>query len=102
MGDFDYQKLDDVIHSRMRLAIMSVLMTVTEADFNFLKKQVNATDGNLSISLKKLEESGYVSVTKSFIDRKPSSKYQLTPEGRTAFSVYLGQLEKLLGKQTPD
>jgi len=98
MGDFDYQKLDDVIHSRMRLAIMSVLMTVTEADFNFLKKQVNATDGNLSISLKKLEDSGYVSVTKSFIDRKPSSKYQLTPEGRTAFSVYLGQLEKLLGK----
>jgi len=98
MGDFDYQKLDDVIHSRMRLAIMSVLMTVTEADFNFLKKQVNATGGNLSISLKKLEDSGYVSVTKSFIDRKPSSKYQLTPEGRTAFSVYLGQLEKLLGK----
>ncbi|MBN8704936.1 MAG: transcriptional regulator [Bacteroidetes bacterium] len=98
MGDFDYQKLDDIIHSRIRLAIMSVLVTITEADFNFLKKQVNATDGNLSVSLKKLEDAGYLTVTKSFIDRKPSSKYQLTEEGRTAFKVYIDQLEKLLGK----
>lgn len=98
MGDFDYQKLDDIIHSRIRLAIMAVLVTITEADFNFLKKQVNATDGNLSVSLKKLEDAGYLTVTKSFIDRKPSSKYQLTEEGRMAFKVYIDQLEKLLGK----
>ncbi|NUQ82099.1 MAG: transcriptional regulator [Bacteroidetes bacterium] len=98
MTDFDYKKLDDIIHSRIRLAVMAVLMTVTEADFTFLKKQVNATDGNLSVSLKKLEEAGYLKVTKSFIERKPSSKYQLTEEGRTAFKVYIDQIGKLLGK----
>jgi len=78
MSDFDYQQLDDIIHSRIRLAIIAVLVTVAEAEFTFLREKVNATDGNLSAHLKKLEESGYVAVSKSFEKRKPISRYMLT------------------------
>jgi DNA-binding transcriptional ArsR family regulator len=68
--DFDYQKIDDVIHSRIRLAIMAVLATVDEAEFTFLREKVGATDGNLSVHLKKLEDAKYISVKKSFVSRK--------------------------------
>jgi len=98
MSDFDYQQLDDIIHSRIRLAIMSILVTVDQADFVFLRKQVNTTDGNLSIHLRKLEAAGYVSVTKTFEDRKPISYYQITPKGRKAFKLYVERLEKFLKK----
>ena len=70
MSEFDYQQLDDIIHSRIRLAIIAVLVTVDEAEFTFLKDKVNTTDGNLSTHLKKLEESGYVAVRKTFEKRK--------------------------------
>ena len=96
MSDFNYQQIDDIIHSRIRLAIMAVLIAVDEADFNFLKEKVQATDGNLSVHLKKLEEAKYVAVTKSFVDRKPQSRYKLTPEGRKAFEAYVDHLEKMI------
>lgn len=98
MTDFNYQQLDDIIHSRIRLAIMAVLIAVDEADFNYLKSKVQATDGNLSVHLKKLEEAQYISVTKAFVDRKPQSRYMLTPTGRKAFESYLQKLEQLLKK----
>jgi len=98
MSEFDYQNIDDLIHSRIRLAIMSVLITVDEADFNFLKDKVNATDGNLSVHLKKLEEGNYISVKKEFIDRKPKTLYTLTKIGVKAFEAYVAQLEKLIKK----
>ena len=69
MKDFDYQQLDEIIHSRIRLAIMSVLISLQEAEFKFLKDKVNTTDGNLSVHLKKLEEAGYVEVKKEFVIR---------------------------------
>ncbi len=75
MENFDHQQLDEIIHSRIRLAIMAVLVTIDEAEFNFLKEKVNATDGNLSTHLKKLEEAGYIAVQKSFENRKPISRY---------------------------
>ncbi|MGD8782546.1 MAG: transcriptional regulator [Ignavibacteria bacterium] len=96
--DFDYQQLDDMIHSRIRLAIMSVLVSVEEAEFVFLRDKVNATDGNLSTHLKKLESAGYVAVNKSFEDRKPVSRYVLTQKGRKAFEIYVQKLENLIKK----
>jgi DNA-binding HxlR family transcriptional regulator len=98
VSEFDYQNLDDIIHSRIRLAILSVLISVEEAEFNFLKEKVNATDGNLSVHLKKLEEAKYISVKKEFVDRKPKTVYSLTKTGIKAFEVYVAQLEKLIKK----
>lgn len=96
--DFDYQQLDDIIHSRIRLAVMAVLVSVDEAEFTFLREKVNATDGNLSIHLKKLEEAEYINVKKSFFERKPLTTYKLTDKGRTAFEVYIKRLEQLIKK----
>ena len=93
MTDFDYQQLDEVIHSRIRLAIMAVLVSVDEAEFTFLREKVGATDGNLSIHLKKLEEAGYVTVTKQFVAKKPVTSYKLSRKGRKAFEAYIDRLE---------
>jgi DNA-binding transcriptional ArsR family regulator len=99
MADFDHTLLDDVIHSRIRLAIMAVLVGVEHAEFTFLKDKVNATDGNLSVHLKRLDEAGYVSVHKRFVGRKPLSSYKLTARGRRAFESYVTRLESLINPQ---
>ena len=99
MTEFDYQQLDEIIHSRIRLAIIAVLVTVDEAEFTFLREKINATDGNLSTHLKKLEEIGYVAVSKSFENRKPVSRYMLTQKGRKAFEIYVERLENLIKKK---
>ncbi len=96
MPDFDYQQLDDRIHSRIRLAIMSILIGVEQTEFNFLKQQVKTTDGNLSIHLRKLEEAKYITVKKEFVKRKPQSQYRITRKGREAFADYIAQLEKFI------
>ncbi|MCF8414315.1 MAG: transcriptional regulator [Melioribacteraceae bacterium] len=96
--DFDYQQLDDIIHSRIRLAIMSLLVGVEDAEFTFLKEKVNATDGNLSVHLRKLEEAEYVSVKKEFAGRKPVSTYKITKKGINAFEKYIEHLENMLKK----
>lgn len=98
MNDFDYQQLDEIIHSRIRLAIMAVLVSVDVAEFTFLRDKVNATDGNISVHLKKLEDAGYIHVTKSFMERKPVSSYKLSTKGRRAFEMYIERLEKLINK----
>jgi DNA-binding HxlR family transcriptional regulator len=98
MKDFDYQQLNDIIHSRIRLAIMSVLISVEEAEFKFLKEKVNTTDGNLSVHLKKLDEAGYITVKKEFVERKPVSSYKLAEKGKEAFEVYIKKLEGLINK----
>lgn len=98
MPDFDYQQLDEIIHSRIRLAAMAVLVGVESADFTFLREKVGATDGNLSVHLRKLEEARYVTVDKRFADRKPVSSYRLTAKGRKAFELYVERLESLIGK----
>jgi DNA-binding PadR family transcriptional regulator len=69
---------------------------VESAEFTFLKDKVGATDGNLSVHLRKLEEAGYISVDKRFVSRKPVSSYKLTVKGRKAFESYLAHLEKLI------
>ena len=98
MSDFDHQQLDEIIHSRIRLAVMAVLISVDEAEFTFLKDKVNATDGNLSTHLKKLEDTGYVAVNKSFEKRKPISRYMLTQKGKKAFEIYIEKLESMIKK----
>jgi DNA-binding transcriptional ArsR family regulator len=93
---FDYQQLDELLHSRIRLAIMAVLVSVEEAEFTFLREKTGATDGNLSIHLKKLEEAGYVTVTKRFIAKKPVSSYKLSRKGRKALEAHVERLGVLV------
>ena len=99
MTDFDYQQLDDIIHSRIRLAIMSVLMSIDEAEFTFLRDKVKATDGNISVHIKKLEDAGYILVDKKFVERKPLTSYKLSAKGKKAFELYVERLESLIRKK---
>jgi DNA-binding HxlR family transcriptional regulator len=98
MSGFDITALDDVIHGRLRLGIMAYLSGAGVADFNELKAKLQASDGNLSVHLRKLEEAGYVAIAKSFQQRKPLTRVTLTDAGRTAFVAYLDAIEKLLPK----
>ena len=90
----------DEIHkafeSRIRLGIMSALAVNDMLDFNSLKEYLNVTDGNLASHLKSLEKEKFIDVEKSFIDRKPNTKYFMTKEGKKAFSNHLQALEKLI------
>lgn len=97
MAQFDIGQIDDVIHGRMRLGIMAYLVDAEVAEFNELKALLQATQGNLSVHLRKLEEAGYVEIEKSFMGRKPLTRARITPAGRTAFAAYLEALGKLIG-----
>jgi DNA-binding MarR family transcriptional regulator len=97
MGLADLGRIDEVIHGRMRLGIMVYLADVESADFTELKTVLEATQGNLSVHLKKLEEAGYVAIDKSFRDNKPLTRITLTGEGRSAFAAYLEALGRLIG-----
>ena len=88
--------LDRLIHERFRLAIVSALAVNESLSFNDLKRLVKTTDGNLSVHARKLEEAGYIRVTKGFEDRKPRTEYRLTPKGRRALEQYLQQMEGIL------
>jgi DNA-binding HxlR family transcriptional regulator len=93
---FDISEIDDVIHGRLRLGVMAYLTGSGTADFNTLKAKLQASDGNLSVQLRKLEDAGYVAISKSFSGRKPLTQVSLTDKGRTAFVAYLDAIEKLL------
>jgi DNA-binding MarR family transcriptional regulator len=99
-GFFDITRLDDVIHGRLRLGVMAYLADAEVADFNELKAALQATQGNLSVHLRKLEDAGYIEIEKSFLDRKPLTRARLTPAGRAAFTVYLDAIGRLVG-ETP-
>lgn len=90
--------IDEVIHGRMRLGIMAYLSGVHEADFNALKARLQASDGNLSIHLRKLEEAGYITLDKSFRERKPLTRARLTERGREAYIAYLDTLRAVIGE----
>lgn len=94
---YDYRIIDDVIHSRVRLAIMSFLATARQADFVQLKKALKVSDGNLSTHLKKLEEKTYIAVRKHFVDNKPQTLISITDTGETAFRAYVNDLAAMLG-----
>lgn len=96
MGEYDYQKLDELIHSRIRLAAMSILMTVEEAEFTYLRDRIGATDGNLGAHLRKLEEAEYVEADKRFENRRPVTRYRATDAGRRAFRHYVEHLAAMI------
>jgi DNA-binding MarR family transcriptional regulator len=95
-GTFDIGKIDDVIHSRLRLGIMAYLADAEVADFNELKELLEATQGNLSVQLRKLEDAGYISIEKSFFGRKPLTRARITESGVKAFRGYLNAMKKLV------
>ena len=93
----DLPELNPVVHGRLRLAVLSLLSGVDEAEFTWLREKTEATDGNLGAQLLKLEEAGYVAVKKKFVLRKPQSVYRITEAGRKALTEYVRALKKLLG-----
>lgn len=92
----DLSLYDKVLENRIRLQIMSVLMVNEDYDFNSLKELLDLTDGNLASNLKSLEKAGYIEVIKTFIDRKPNTRYKGTPSGKRAFQDHLTALEQLI------
>ena len=90
-------ELNPVVHGKLRLALLSLLSGVEEAEFTWLRQRTGATDGNLGAQLLKLEEAGYVSVKKRFVQRKPQSLYRMTEVGRQALAEYVRALKQLLG-----
>ena len=90
-------ELNPVIHGKLRLALLSLLAGVEEAEFTWLRAKTGSTDGNLGAQLLKLEEAGYVRVEKKFVVRKPQSVYRITENGRNALSEYVQALKQLLG-----
>ena len=93
----DLPELDPVVHGRLRLALLSLLSVVEEAEFTWLRARTQATDGNLGAQLLKLEQAGYVAVEKKFVLRKPQTLYRITENGRQALTNYIRALRKLLG-----
>lgn len=92
----DLTLYDKILENRVRLQIMSVLVANEQYDFNALKELLEVTDGNLASNLKSLEKEGYILVEKSFIDRKPNTKYKKTLKGQKAFENHLLALENLI------
>ncbi len=93
----DLPELDPVIHGKLRLAILSLLSSVDDAEFTWLRDKTNSTDGNIGAHLLKLEEAGYIRVEKKFILRKPVTLYRMTEAGRSALARYIRALRTLLG-----
>lgn len=87
-----FKKLNLLLHSELRLAVMSILVGVDEADFVYIRKQTGATAGNLSVQLDKLSEAGYITVEKGFKGKKPCTTCRVTEAGISAFSEYVAAL----------
>jgi len=99
MGLADLGGIDEIIHGRLRLGVMVYLADAEVADFTELKTALDATQGNLSVHLKKLEEAGYVAIEKTFVARKPLTRIRITPAGRRAFTAYLAAMGRLIGSR---
>lgn len=91
-----FEDLDPILHSQLRLAIMSLLVGVKEAEFTFVKEKTNATAGNLSVQLNKLKESGYVDITKQFKNNYPQTLCRITKKGIAAFEAYVNALRSYM------
>jgi DNA-binding MarR family transcriptional regulator len=91
-----FKDLDPILHSQLRLAVMSILVGVKEAEFTYLKEQTNATAGNLSVQIQKLKEAGYIDVIKQFKENYPQTICKITPIGVKAFELYVKNLQAYL------
>jgi DNA-binding transcriptional ArsR family regulator len=88
-----FKDLDPILHSQLRLAVMSVLIGTKEAEFTFLKEKTSASAGNLSVQIQKLKEAGYIEVTKQFKYNYPQTICRITAKGKTAFNKYVDSLK---------
>ena len=93
-----FKDLDPLLHSQLRLAITSLLLSVDSAEFTFIKEKTNSTAGNLSVQLDKLQEAGYISVEKSFRGKKPVTTCRITKKGIKAFEDYVNNLKQYINK----
>jgi DNA-binding transcriptional ArsR family regulator len=91
-----FKELDPILHSQLRLAVISLLVSVKEAQFTFLKEKTGATAGNLSVQLQKLKEAGYIDIVKQFKDNYPQTLCKITKEGVKAFEDYVHNLKQYL------
>ena len=94
-----FNDLDPILHSQLRLAVVSLLISVKEAEFTFLKEKTNATAGNLSVQIQKLKDAGYIDVTKQFKNNYPQTICRITPEGVKAFDQYVKNLQVYLNSK---
>jgi len=92
----DFKELDPILHSQLRLGVMSLLISVKEAEFTFLKEKTNSTAGNLSVQLNKLKEAGYIDITKQFKDNYPLTLCKITKKGIEAFEQYVNALQSYM------
>ena len=88
-----FNDLDPILHSQLRLAVMSLLISVKEAEFTYVKEKTGATAGNLSVQIQKLKYAGYIEVTKQFKDNYPQTVCKVTPKGVAAFEKYVADLQ---------
>ena len=93
-----FKDLDPILHSQLRLAVMSLLMSVKEAEFTYIREKTGATAGNLSVQVQKLKDAGYIEVTKQFKDNYPQTVCNITPKGIEAFEEYVKNLQTYLHK----
>lgn len=97
--NFDYRGIDEILHSRIRLSVVSVLSRCEEAEFTFVRDALGATDGNLTTHCRKLEEAEYITVTKRFVQKKPATFFSLTEKGKKALMEYAQKLSGLIEGQ---
>lgn len=95
-----FKDLDPILHSQLRLAVMSLLISTSEAEFTLLKEKTNATAGNLSVQIQKLKDAGYIEVTKQFKDNYPLTICRITIQGIRAFEEYIKSLQGYLQVKT--
>lgn len=93
----DFKELDPLLHSQLRLAVISLLISLKEAEFTFIKEKTKATAGNLSVQINKLKDAGYIEVIKQFKDNYPQTICKITPVGVKAFQTYVDSLKAYLG-----
>ena len=93
-----FKDLDPILHSQLRLAVISLLISVKEAEFTYLKEKTEATAGNLSVQIQKLKEAGYIDVAKQFKDNYPQTICKITAAGVKAFEQYVQDLQSYLHK----
>jgi DNA-binding transcriptional ArsR family regulator len=91
-----FKELDPILHSQLRLAVVSLLISVKEAEFGFLKEKTNSTAGNLSVQISKLKEAGYIEVSKQFKDNYPLTICNITQVGVAAFEKYVDALKSYM------
>jgi DNA-binding transcriptional ArsR family regulator len=94
-----FKELDPILHSQLRLAVMSLLISVKEAEFTFIKEKTNSTAGNLSVQIQKLKDAGYIDVIKQFSNNYPQTICKITKPGIKAFEEYVNNLQSYLGKR---